>query len=292
VVLGALVSSTVLLRQDANAATTTKVWGAAELDFWVYICSATGKFCPEMTKVEISPARKVDRELAEALHSIPRQVFVEMTGRKVQELDASVDSDRELVLSLFQKRVSFDPSDLTDQYSLDFDSYLVWKSLARILPSNEERRVFQRQVAKRMLEQLTRQGASAVFYNSVEEGPEKAFQGCSSLLALLKSTGFLEASNVEVGDFDVKYWKSDSPPTTLTVTIDKPVTLQANLQLGGEGTGFKPDVIENMLAVYLESCGMLVDWVSYFIDPTYRPNPDDYQPSQVLCQINVRPRPT
>ena len=30
-------------------------------------------------------------------------------------------------------------------------------------------------------------------------------------------------------------------------------------------------------AVYLESCGMQVDWVSYFIDPTYRPNPDDYQ---------------
>ena len=52
-----------------------KVWGAAELDFRMYVCGATGKFCPAMTKVKVAPARQIDEALAQDIASIPQRVF-------------------------------------------------------------------------------------------------------------------------------------------------------------------------------------------------------------------------
>lgn len=52
-----------------------KVWGAAELDFRMYVCGATGKFCPAMTKIKIPPARQIDSALAQEIASIPKRVL-------------------------------------------------------------------------------------------------------------------------------------------------------------------------------------------------------------------------
>ena len=59
------------------------------------------------------------------------------------------------------------------------------------------------------------------------------------------------------------------------------------MQMGGEGTRVKPDYVAAALTAYLEECGVSAE---YFVDKQYRPNPDDYQPTQVLAQLNLRPR--
>ena len=53
-----------------------KVWGAAELDFRMYVCGATGNFCPAMTKLDVAPARKIDAELALDIANVPSRVLV------------------------------------------------------------------------------------------------------------------------------------------------------------------------------------------------------------------------
>jgi len=62
-------------------------------------------------------------------------------------------------------------------------------------------------------------------------------------------------------------------------------------QLGGEGVGIKPDLIGGAIAAYLLECGVSAEGEPYFVDPVYRPNPDDYQPSQLILQYNLRPLP-
>jgi hypothetical protein len=88
-----------------------------------------------------------------------------------------------------------------------------------------------------------------------------------------------------------RYWSADSgsPSTLLALTIDSPVGLQACLQLGGEGVGIKPDLIGSAIAAYFEACGVSAVADPYFVDPVYRPNPNDYQPSQLILQYNLRP---
>ena len=58
-----------------NAAEDGRVWGAAELDFRMYVCGATGKFCPAMTKVKVTPARQIDATLAQGIAAIPKRVL-------------------------------------------------------------------------------------------------------------------------------------------------------------------------------------------------------------------------
>jgi hypothetical protein len=62
------------------------------------------------------------------------------------------------------------------------------------------------------------------------------------------------------------------------------------MQMGGEGTRVKPDYVAAALTAYLEECGVSAEYSSYFVDKQYRPNPDDYQPTQVLAQLNLCPR--
>ena len=45
----------------AHAEEKTKVWGAAELDFRMYLCGATGKGCPAKTETVVAAARTLNR---------------------------------------------------------------------------------------------------------------------------------------------------------------------------------------------------------------------------------------
>ena len=135
-----------------------RVWGAAELDFRMYVCGATGKFCPAMTKSEIPPARQIDATLAKDLVLIPEQVLQgtfakrgKLLPQKLEETSAALS---ESLLPEFQRRVSFDPEDKTDQYALDFDTYIKWKAVASLLPQESDRMLFQRSVGDRVLRAL------------------------------------------------------------------------------------------------------------------------------------------
>ena len=92
-----------------------KVWGAAELDLLMYVCGATGKGCPEKTKVVIAPARSIEPRLAAALAAIPRDVARADFGLDETRLTQRVDALRSKLEALYQRRAKFDASDITNQ---------------------------------------------------------------------------------------------------------------------------------------------------------------------------------
>jgi len=83
-----------------------RVWGAAELDFRMYVCGATGKFCPAMTKVTVAPARQIDEALAQDISEIPGRVLESAFSKRGNLLPAKLRDTAEALsasmLSEFQ----------------------------------------------------------------------------------------------------------------------------------------------------------------------------------------------
>ncbi len=330
VLMAGTVASLAGIGGAAHAEDGGRVWGAAELDFRMYVCGATSRFCPAMTKVKVAPARQVDASLAQDISEIPGRVLATAFAKRGKllpdKLKESAAKMSETLLPEFQKRAFFDPDDKANQYALDYDTYVNWKAVAALLPQPNDRVLFQKSVGAMVLQSLD---ASVAPYDARSEGLEEAFPAVTGLLETAKKRGLIGTFTVDSSDYDpgyrhartharpawrvpacwapsawvsnkhartctcasARYWSSDSgsPSTLLSLTIDTPVGLQACLQLGGEGIGIKPDLIGSAIAAYFEACGVSAEADPYFVDPVYRPNPNDYQPSQLILQYNLRP---
>jgi len=266
-----------------------KVWGAAELDFLTYVCGATGKGCPEKTKVVIEPARTLDKRLAASLASVPFAVATTEFGIKEAALREAVVTAAGKLEPFYQRRARFDPADLSNQYAFDFDSVLTWSAVLAILPPSKLE-AFQRAVGAKALQAVREAGAKAPTVDGSALGLDTPLAGCLSLLKVLKEKRLIDDFTFDAGDYDPAFWKEDSPPTSVELTFDSPATMQACLQMGGQGARLTPDYVAAVLTAYLEECGVSAEYSSYFVDKQYRPNLDDYQPTQVLAQMNLRPK--
>ena len=81
-------------------------------------------------------------------------------GRQRAELEVSGAAE-------FQKRIAFDSADLTDQYALDFDTYINWKAVASLLPQANDRVLFQKTVGDMILDSI---GADIEAYDASSRG--------------------------------------------------------------------------------------------------------------------------
>jgi len=272
-------------------AASEKVWGAAELDFLMYICGATGKFCPAKTKVTVEPARTVDATFASAVAAFPGSVLVQNFGIPAGKLTSAVEEESKFYLAEFQKRIIFDPQDLSNQYSFDFNAYLTYLAIAKLLPDPGKQAQFQKKLGDKVLGALAERGAKieVVDARRGQRELDTVVQGCKSILETFAAINFISKFSVDTSDIDASYFSPDGPPTSFSFTFDAPATLQAMLQMSGEGTRFKPDYVGIALGSYFAQCSIAADYASYFVDTQYRPNPDDYQPTQVLAQFNLRP---
>lgn len=84
-------------------------------------------------------------------------------------MEESADALSETLLPEFQKRIAFDPEDLTNQYALDFDAYINWKTVASLLPQANDRVLFQKSVGDLVLESLD---ADIEPYDARSQGPQ------------------------------------------------------------------------------------------------------------------------
>jgi hypothetical protein len=81
------------------------------------------------------------------------------------------------------------------------------------------------------------------------------------------------------------YYRENS--LNFLVGLYNPATIQAALQITGEGSRFIPDFVGCTIAAMLEDSvrATTVTYESYFVDPQYRPNPKDYFPNEQLLQF-------
>ena len=183
-----------------------RVWGAAELDFRMYVCGATSKFCPAMTKVKVAPARQVDAALARDVSEIPGRVLAVAFAKRgkllPEKLKESAEKMSEALLPEFQRRAFFDPDDKANQYALDYDTYINWKAVAALLPQPNDRVLFQKSVGAMILQSLDE---SVEPYDARSEGLEEAFPTVTSLLKTAQKRGLIGTFTVDSSDYDPRY---------------------------------------------------------------------------------------
>jgi len=99
-----------------------------------------------------------------------------------KKMEEAADALSETLLPEFQKRIAFDPEDITNQYALDFDAYIKWKTIASLLPQANDRVLFQKSVGDFVLKSLD---ADIEPYDARSEGaPIRHVSARSSISAL------------------------------------------------------------------------------------------------------------
>eukprot|EP00961_Rhodomonas_salina_P286448 3870433-Rhodomonas_salina.1 len=81
----------------------------------------------------IEAARTIDASFATTIAGIPSSVVSKNFGIPAEKLRAAVEEESKFYLAEFQKRIAFDPNDLSNQYSLDFNSYLTYLAVGKLL---------------------------------------------------------------------------------------------------------------------------------------------------------------
>ena len=89
-------------------------------------------------------------------------------------------------------------------------------------------------------------------------------------------------------EFDDEDFSSGQQVNVL-ISILRPSTLGASLQITGEGSRFAPDFVGCVLASVWEKYGCKVMYETYFVDNEYRPNPKDFFPDEQLFQFTLIP---
>jgi hypothetical protein len=72
------------------------------------------------------------------------------------------------------------------------------------------------------------------------------------------------------------------------ISIFRPATLGASLQITGEGSRFSPEFVGTTLTALLDAeFGIRARYETYFVDQEYRANPKDFFPNEQLLQFTL-----
>jgi hypothetical protein len=112
------------------------------------------------------------------------------------------------------------------------------------------------------------------------------------LLDLFNSTRYISSYRIQkdpildtLDDEDIQQGRS----INLLISLYRPATLGSALQLTAEGSRFSPEFIAPTLAAMWEDlCHLYTEYETYFVDNTYRPNPKDFFPDEVLLQLTIK----
>ena len=96
------------------------------------------------------------------------------------------------------------------------------------------------------------------------------------------------AYKVELED-DAAEDLADGYPVELKISISGSTTIGASLQLAGEGASFRPDFSTLVVASLLTKAGLKATFDEYFLDETYRTDPNDFRPEILLQQWSLDP---
>jgi hypothetical protein len=224
-----------------------------------------------------------------------------------QTTDASII--REKIQSLrskssraFSTRAPWTDESVTDEYYFDVTAYAVWRTAAELIPNFVQRDAFAKSVGKGIYDDSI---ASGLLPNKTSKSSSSAAPLTASIprilqvLTLFQETGFCEAFRLgEQGDesrqgsnvfdeYDDDDFKKGNSVDCL-ISIFRPATLGASLQITGEGSRFSPEFVGTTLTALLDAeFGIRARYETYFVDQEYRANPKDFFPNEQLLQFTL-----
>ena len=285
--------------------------GAAELDFEFYMRGVLGQpppppSAPAPTK---EPRRLDARFATRALEAVEASMSTALSTSPEALRDAAIIKQKPL--SLEYDRVlssgafgsggydgvvarSLSAPSFATQYDFDLTLLTLFSLLADARLGRAEAAEFTRQLGHRLLA-LVPAPSSAVDRSTPSAAPPRIGElvgGMRACLDTMQSAGYMASYAIDDSDADEALWaqRSALSATRLSVTLDDSASLRASLLLNGR-SGASPDLARPLLMAYLTAAGADVSEASeYFLDGTYRPNPQDYRPEQQVIQMTIAPR--
>lgn len=204
--------------------------------------------------------------------------------------------------------------DVSDEYYFDLTCYALWRTAASLLPTSTSRDRFARDIGRALYKEMKRihivDNDEGLQGNNLKDMPFTSTNSSQlstsmlpklySILNAFQSAQFIPSYRVTR---DESYSLTDNDPLfddiddedyydrenslNFLVGLYNPATIQAALQITGEGSRFIPDFVGCTIAAMLEDSvqATTVTYESYFVDPQYRPNPKDYFPNEQLLQF-------
>lgn len=111
------------------------------------------------------------------------------------------------------------------------------------------------------------------------------------LLQALRTVGYLKSFRVDDADADDALWaqNSDLSDTRLTIVLSETASLHAAIVLNGRA-GASPELARPLLSALLRRRGAaIVEKDEYFLDDTYRSNPNEYRANQQVLTLTIKP---
>lgn len=294
----------------AAASNTPPVKGAAEYDLEYYLRDIFKGNRPEgnlpaSNPPALPPPRRLEGDLPIILLDdtsfdnplSPSTTLLELSrvsGLSRSDLISRITNVREKAKRGFGNR--WVEESIRDEYYFDLTSYAVWRVAAEVIPNFQRRNDFARGVGRGVYEEMKTRGllspasaggGSLTRTIPIVEGILNAFDAsrfCVGYRLGPASEGEPWMDSLDDDDF------ASRVPVDCLVSVFRPATLGASLQITGEGSRFGPDFVGATLAAAWEDYGVAVTYETYFVDQVYRPNPKDYFPDELLLQFTLTKR--
>eukprot|EP00978_Attheya_sp_CCMP212_P007847 scaffold18244_cov50-Attheya_sp.AAC.1 len=221
----------------------------------------------------------------------------------VSTIREKIQSLRSKSSRAFSTRAPWTDESVTDEYYFDVTAYAVWRTAAELIPNFVQRDAFAKAVGKGIYDDSIVSGLlpnTNTNKSSSSGGPLTAsIPRILQVLTLFQETGFCEAFRLgEQGDesrqgsnvfdeYDDDDFKKGNSVDCL-ISIFRPATLGASLQITGEGSRFSPEFVGTTLTALLDAeFGIRARYETYFVDQEYRANPKDFFPNEQLLQFTL-----
>ena len=245
-----------------------------------------------------------------------------LTSVPTETVSVQIRAFRDKVSTYFSARSPWRTESVTDEYFFDVTAYALYRVASEIIPKDYALRDrWVRNVGRETSRQWLLKSSSLPPSSSLTDESTTAIREkidgnnkknidtpltgslptiLRTLDSLFLSTKFVSSyklvGGVGGGDelrtdtvFD-RYDDEDvlsGASVNCLLSLFRPATLGASLQITAEGSRFLPDFVGPVLAALWEGVGLRVEYESYFVDSTYRPNPKDFFPDEMLIQFTL-----
>jgi hypothetical protein len=231
-----------------------------------------------------------------------------ITGLPSTDISRQIDTLRNKVYPSFQVKHPWTQTSLQDEYYFDLTNYCLFRVAADLIPQNyalrdEWVRSMGNNLYARAKELLPTLATTSIPTNNQTLTLSQSSTLLIQIMNLFNYTRYVSSyriqrdtsfsSDIPIDVFD-SYDDEDiqlGRSINLIISLKQPATLGAALQLTAEGSRFTPEFIAPTLAaMWTDLCHLSTDYETYFVDNTYRPNPKDFFPDEVLIQFTIKPQ--
>ena len=299
----------------SKAASAARVKGAAEYDLEYYIRDLVkGNTKEGNLPASSAPPSPPPRKLSSFMNTILNDQCTQSntcTSIAINELAKLLPSSspvditmamidfRSKVMKSFYSQSPWLEEAILDQYYFDVTSYALYRIAADKIPTDYAlRNQWIRNVGRAIYDELIQKNHVTAPLES-QKTLSKSIPTLLQILDFFNDGNFVkgyrlgEKNDVRTGENVFDSYDDDDIQSGISVnclvSLFRPATLGASLQITGEGSRFSPDFLGCTLAAFWEKeLSLVVEYETYFVDEEYRPNPKDYFPNEQLLQFTIR----